>query len=58
VNAALVLTTFAVVLPAELPDESMLASMVLGTRDRPLPLLALWTAAALAVLTLVEVVRG
>jgi putative Ca2+/H+ antiporter (TMEM165/GDT1 family) len=69
VNLALVLTTFAVILPAELPDKSMLASLVLGTRYRPLPVflgvaaafavhvcvavaiggvLALWTAAALA----------
>jgi putative Ca2+/H+ antiporter (TMEM165/GDT1 family) len=37
VNLALVLTTFAVVLPAELPDKSLFASLVLGTRYRPLP---------------------
>jgi putative Ca2+/H+ antiporter (TMEM165/GDT1 family) len=57
VNAALVLTTFAVVLPAELPDKSMLASLVLGTRYRPLPVF-LGVAAAFAVHVCVAVAVG
>ena len=56
-NAALVLTTFAVVLPAELPDKSMLASLVLGTRYRPLPVFV-GVAAAFAVHVCVAVVVG
>jgi putative Ca2+/H+ antiporter (TMEM165/GDT1 family) len=57
VNAALVLTTFAVVLPAELPDKSMLASLVLGTRYRPLPVFV-GVAAAFAVHVCVAVAVG
>jgi Ca2+/H+ antiporter, TMEM165/GDT1 family len=57
VNAALVLTTFAVVLPAELPDKSMFASLVLGTRYRPLPVF-LGVAAAFAVHVCVAVAIG
>jgi Ca2+/H+ antiporter, TMEM165/GDT1 family len=57
VNAALVLTTFAVVLPAELPDKSMLASLVLGTRYRPLPVF-LGVAAAFALHVCVAVAVG
>ena len=56
-NAAVVLTTFAVVLPAELPDKSMLASLVLGTRYRPLPVF-LSVAAAFAVHVCVAVAVG
>ena len=56
-NVALVLTTFAVVLPAELPDKSMLASLVLGTRYRPLPVFV-GVAAAFAVHVCVAVAIG
>ena len=37
VDLAVVLTTFVVIFPAELPDKSLFASLVLGTRFRPLP---------------------
>jgi Ca2+/H+ antiporter, TMEM165/GDT1 family len=57
VNLALVVTTFAVVLPAELPDKSMFASLVLGTRYRPLPVF-LGVAAAFAVHVCVAVAIG
>jgi Ca2+/H+ antiporter, TMEM165/GDT1 family len=57
VNVALALTTFAVILPAELPDKSMLASLVLGTRYRPLPVF-LGVAAAFAVHVCVAVAIG
>jgi len=57
VNVALVLTTFAVVLPAELPDKSMFASLVLGTRYRPLPVFV-GVAAAFAVHVCVAVAIG
>ena len=36
INVVTVLTVFAVVFPAELPDKSLFASLVLGTRFRPL----------------------
>jgi len=57
VNLGLVLTTFAVVLPAELPDKSLLASLVLGTRYRPLPIFA-GVAAAFAVHVCMAVAIG
>jgi len=57
VNLTLVLTTFAVVLPAELPDKSLAASLVLGTRYRPLPVFA-GVAAAFAVHVTVAVAIG
>jgi Ca2+/H+ antiporter, TMEM165/GDT1 family len=57
VNLGLVLTTFAVVLPAELPDKSLFASLVLGTRYRPLPVF-LGVAAAFAVHVCVAVAIG
>ena len=38
-SIAVALTTFAVVLLAELPDKTALASLVLGTRFRPVPVL-------------------
>jgi Ca2+/H+ antiporter, TMEM165/GDT1 family len=57
VNLARVLTTFAVVLPAELPDKSLFASLVLGTRYRPLPVFA-GVAAAFAVHVTVAVAVG
>jgi Ca2+/H+ antiporter, TMEM165/GDT1 family len=37
VDLGVVLTTFVVIFPAELPDKSLFASLVLGTRFRPLP---------------------
>lgn len=36
-NLAVLLTTFVVVFPAELPDKTMIATLVLGTRFRALP---------------------
>ena len=36
-DLAVALTTFLVIFPAELPDKSLFASLVLGTRFRPLP---------------------
>jgi putative Ca2+/H+ antiporter (TMEM165/GDT1 family) len=57
VNLARALTTFAVILPAELPDKSMFASLVLGTRYRPLPVFA-GVAAAFAVHVAVAVAVG
>lgn len=44
-DAAVFLTTFLLVLPAELPDKSFIASVVLASR---LPRLAVWTGAAAA----------
>ena len=38
-SIAVALTTFAVILLAELPDKTALASLVLGTRYRPAPVL-------------------
>jgi len=38
-SIAVALTTFAVILLAELPDKTALASLVLGTRYRPVPVL-------------------
>jgi Ca2+/H+ antiporter, TMEM165/GDT1 family len=40
VNLAVAATAFALVLPAELPDKTALASLVLGARYRPLPVFA------------------
>jgi Ca2+/H+ antiporter, TMEM165/GDT1 family len=57
VDLAVVLTTFAVVFPAELPDKSLFASLVLGTRFRPLPVF-LGVAAAFAVHVVVAVAVG
>jgi putative Ca2+/H+ antiporter (TMEM165/GDT1 family) len=57
VNLARALTTFAVILPAELPDKSMFASLVLGTRYRPLPVFA-GVAAAFTVHVAVAVAVG
>jgi putative Ca2+/H+ antiporter (TMEM165/GDT1 family) len=57
VNLAVVLTTFAVVFPAELPDKSLFASLVLGTRYRPLPVFV-GVAAAFAVHVCVAVAIG
>jgi Ca2+/H+ antiporter, TMEM165/GDT1 family len=57
VNLVRALTTFAVILPAELPDKSMFASLVLGTRYRPLPVFA-GVAAAFTVHVAVAVAVG
>lgn len=48
---------FSLVLPAELPDKTAFASLVLGTRHRPLPVFA-GVAAAFAVHTCLAVVAG
>ena len=56
-NFARALTAFAVILPAELPDKSMFASLVLGTRYRPLPVFC-GVAAAFTVHVAVAVAVG
>jgi Ca2+/H+ antiporter, TMEM165/GDT1 family len=48
---------FTLVLPAELPDKTAFASLVLGTRHRPLPVFA-GVAAAFAVHTCLAVLAG
>jgi putative Ca2+/H+ antiporter (TMEM165/GDT1 family) len=57
VDLAVVLTTFVVIFPAELPDKSLFASLVLGTRFRPLPVFC-GVAAAFAVHVVVAVTVG
>jgi putative Ca2+/H+ antiporter (TMEM165/GDT1 family) len=57
VDLAVVLTTFVVIFPAELPDKSMFASLVLGTRFRPLPVFC-GVAAAFAVHVVIAVTVG
>jgi len=57
VDLAVVLTTFLVIFPAELPDKSLFASLVLGTRFRPLPVFC-GVAAAFAVHVLIAVSIG
>ena len=57
VDLAVGLTTFVVILPAELPDKSMFASLVLGTRFRPLPVFC-GVAAAFAVHVVIAVTIG
>ena len=57
VDLAVVLTTFAVIFPAELPDKSLFASLVLGTRFRPLPVFC-GVAAAFAVHVMIAVAIG
>ena len=56
-DLAVVLTTFVVIFPAELPDKSLFASLVLGTRFRPLPVFC-GVAAAFAVHVLIAVSIG
>jgi putative Ca2+/H+ antiporter (TMEM165/GDT1 family) len=51
------LVTFAVILPAELPDKSLMASLVLGTRFRSLPVW-LGASAAFAVHVVIAVAAG
>ena len=55
--AKLFASIFAVIFVAELPDKTALASLVLATRHRALPVLA-GAAAALAIQSLVAVVAG
>ena len=57
VDLAVALTTFVVIFPAELPDKSMFASLVLGTRFRPLPVFC-GVAAAFAVHVVIAVTIG
>jgi putative Ca2+/H+ antiporter (TMEM165/GDT1 family) len=57
VDVAVALTTFAVIFPAELPDKSLFASLVLGTRFRPLPVFC-GVAAAFAVHVVIAVAVG
>jgi Ca2+/H+ antiporter, TMEM165/GDT1 family len=57
VDLAVVLTTFLVIFPAELPDKSLFASLVLGTRFRPLPVFC-GVAAAFAVHVVIAVTIG
>jgi Ca2+/H+ antiporter, TMEM165/GDT1 family len=57
VDLAVVLTTFVVIFPAELPDKSLFASLVLGTRFRPLPVFC-GVAAAFAVHVVFAVTIG
>jgi Ca2+/H+ antiporter, TMEM165/GDT1 family len=57
VDLAVVLTTFVVIFPAELPDKSLFASLVLGTRFRPLPVFC-GVSAAFAVHVLIAVSIG
>ena len=56
-NLAVAATTFAVVLPAELPDKTALASLVLGSRYRPLYVFA-GVGAAFAVHVALAVTAG
>jgi putative Ca2+/H+ antiporter (TMEM165/GDT1 family) len=56
-HLAVALTTFAVILLAELPDKTALASLVLGTRYRPAPVL-IGIAAAFAVHVVLAVAAG
>jgi Ca2+/H+ antiporter, TMEM165/GDT1 family len=57
VDLAVVLTTFVVIFPAELPDKSLFASLVLGTRFRPLPVFC-GVAAAFGVHVVIAVTVG
>jgi putative Ca2+/H+ antiporter (TMEM165/GDT1 family) len=57
VDVAVALTTFVVIFPAELPDKSLFASLVLGTRFRPLPVFC-GVAAAFAVHVVIAVAIG
>jgi putative Ca2+/H+ antiporter (TMEM165/GDT1 family) len=57
VNLAIILATFAIILPAELPDKSMMAALVLGTRYRPWHVFA-GVAAAFFVHVIIAVVAG
>ena len=56
-DLAVALTTFVVIFPAELPDKSMFASLVLGSRYRALPVFC-GVAAAFAVHVVIAVTIG
>ncbi len=56
-SLAICAVAFTLVLPAELPDKTAFASLVLGTRHRPLPVFA-GAAVAFAVQTCLAVVAG
>ena len=56
-DVVVALTTFVVIFPAELPDKSLFASLVLGTRFRPLPVFC-GVAAAFAVHVVIAVAIG
>lgn len=56
-DLAVIITVFAVILPAELPDKSMVAALILGTRYRPVPVY-LGVASAFAVHVCIAVVAG
>ena len=56
-NLAVALTTLALVLPVELPDKTLMATLVLSTRYRPLPVLA-GVSAAFAVQCAIAVTAG
>jgi Ca2+/H+ antiporter, TMEM165/GDT1 family len=56
-SLAVAATAFALVLPAELPDKTAIASLVLGTRYRPVPVFA-GAAAAFAVHVCLAIVAG
>ena len=57
INLGVVVTTFVVIFPAELPDKTLVATLVLATRFRPLPV---WigVCAAFAVQCVVAVAFG
>jgi putative Ca2+/H+ antiporter (TMEM165/GDT1 family) len=57
VNLGLAATTFAIVIPAELPDKTFISAVILSSRHRPLPV---WggTAAGLLVQAALAVVAG
>jgi putative Ca2+/H+ antiporter (TMEM165/GDT1 family) len=57
VNLAVVLTTVLVVLPVELPDKTLFATLVLSTRYRPLPVL-IGVSAAFALQCAIAVTAG
>ena len=56
-SLVLALTVFALVFPAELPDKTLMATLVLSTRYRPLPVWA-GACAAFAVQCLIAVTAG
>jgi putative Ca2+/H+ antiporter (TMEM165/GDT1 family) len=57
VSVAIAFLTYAVILPAELPDKSLLATVVLGTRHRA-PLVLLGVGTAFAVHVVIAVAAG
>jgi putative Ca2+/H+ antiporter (TMEM165/GDT1 family) len=57
VSVTVALTTLAFILPVELPDKTLLATLVLSTRYRPLPVL-LGVSAAFAVQCAIAVTAG